>query len=61
MKNRLLILLVAIVGCASLVSAQGRRGLRINEVMVKNDSSMVDEYGNRSAWIELFNSTLRAA
>ncbi len=57
MKNRLLILLVAIVGCASLVSAQGRRGLRINEVMVKNDSSMVDEYGNRSAWIELFNST----
>lgn len=38
-------------------SAQGRRGLRINEVMVVNDSNYVDDYGLRNAWIELFNST----
>lgn len=50
-------MLVAAVVCSLVASAQGRRGLRINEVMVQNDSSVVDDYGNRSAWIELFNST----
>ncbi|MCH5222117.1 MAG: OadG family protein [Muribaculaceae bacterium] len=39
-----------------LASAQTRDALRINEVMVVNDNSLVDEYGNTSAWIELFNS-----
>jgi len=57
MKRQLIILLVAILGCASVVSAQGRRGLRINEVMVQNDSNYVDDYGRYTAWIELFNST----
>lgn len=36
--------------------AQSRDALRINEVMVVNDNSIVDEYGNTHAWIELFNS-----
>ncbi len=57
MKRKLTILIVAIVACATMASAQGRRGLRINEVMVQNDSSVVDDYGCRPAWIELFNST----
>lgn len=57
MKKRLYLLLVAVVACATVVSAQGRRGLRINEVMVQNNSNFVDDYGNRSAWVELFNST----
>ncbi|MCM1482698.1 MAG: OadG family protein [Muribaculaceae bacterium] len=57
MKKKLTLLLVAIVACAAVASAQGRRGLRINEVMVSNDSSIVDDYGRHSAWIELFNST----
>lgn len=38
-------------------AAQGRKSLRINEVMVANDSSIVDEYGQRTAWIELINPT----
>ncbi|MCM1309545.1 MAG: lamin tail domain-containing protein [Bacteroides sp.] len=38
-------------------AAQGRKSLRINEVMVKNDSSIVDDYGRHSAWIELHNPT----
>lgn len=38
------------------VSAQSRKALRINEVMVVNDSSIVDDYGRKSAWIELFNA-----
>ncbi len=37
--------------------AQGRRGLRINEVMVQNDSNYIDDYGLRHGWIELYNST----
>lgn len=57
MKKKLSILLIAIVGCAVAVSAQGRRGLRINEVMVQNDSNYVDDYGLHQAWIELYNST----
>ncbi len=57
MKKKLTLLLVAVVACVSIASAQGRRGLRINEVMVQNDSNYVDDYGNRSAWVELFNST----
>lgn len=58
MKNRILTLLVALLACAAVVSAQGRRGLKINEVMIANDSSsVVDDFGRYSAWVELFNST----
>lgn len=37
-------------------SAQARKALRINEVMVDNASNFVDDFGERNAWIELFNS-----
>lgn len=56
MKKIFLTLLVALAGCIAL-SAQSRGGLRINEVMVTNENSVVDDYGNREAWIELYNST----
>ena len=46
----------AILGSGLQASAQSRGALRINEVMVTNDSSIVDDYGRRSAGIELFNS-----
>lgn len=52
-----MLLAIAVCICAGIVSAQGRRGLRINEVMVKNESSVIDDYGRHAAWIELFNST----
>lgn len=45
----------AVMGVAA-ASAQSRGALRINEVMVNNQNSAIDEYGNRNAWIELFNS-----
>lgn len=57
MKKKLLTLLLIMVACATVASAQGRRGLRINEVMVQNNGSVVDDYGNHVAWVELFNST----
>lgn len=51
----LLLLLCFAVTATSF--AQGRRGLRINEVMVQNDSNYVDDYGLKHGWIELYNST----
>lgn len=35
--------------------AQGDRLIRINEFLVFNESNYVDDYGNHTAWIELFN------
>lgn len=58
MKRKLLVLALAVVAAgASLCSAQGRTGsLFINEVMVQNDSNLVDDFGQRSGWIELYNA-----
>ena len=50
-------MLVAVLMCGTVSMAQGRRGLRINEVMVQNDDNYVDDYGKHQAWIELYNST----
>lgn len=57
MKRKITIALALLVTSVSLTFAQGRRGLRINEVMVVNDSNFIDDYGRNSAWIELFNTT----
>lgn len=56
MKHKLMTLVIALIACANLCSAQSRGALRINEVMVQNDSNFIDDYGCYSAWIELFNS-----
>lgn len=56
MKRKLLMLVLAVAAGCAVMSAQSRSKLRINEVMVQNDSNMVDDYGQHSAWIELFNS-----
>jgi len=55
MKKHIILLLVLVTACAC-ASAQGRKSLRINEIMVQNDSGYVDDYGRYSAWIELFNT-----
>ncbi len=41
--------------CAPAAQAQTRQQLKINEVMVENYTSIVDDYGERHGWIELFN------
>ena len=58
MKRKLLVLaLAAVAAGATLCNAQGRTGsLFINEVMVQNDSNLVDDFGQRSGWIELYNA-----
>lgn len=47
---------LCVLGMSAGADAQNRRALKINEVMVVNDSSIVDDYGQKSAWIELFNA-----
>lgn len=56
--KRSITLLVAVLVAAMAVGAQAqsRKAVRINEVMVVNDSSIVDDYGVHNAWIELFNA-----
>lgn len=54
-KGLLLFLFVAFFSVCSI--AQSRNGLYINEVMIQNENSLVDEYGQRTAWIELKNTT----
>ena len=56
MRNKIFTLLLIVVACASVASAQSRKALRINEVMVQNIDNAVDDYGCRPAWVELFNA-----
>lgn len=56
MRKKLILLLAIFTGCCAISNAQARKGLRINEVMVVNEDNYVDDYGQRSAWVELFNS-----
>lgn len=52
---KVLALFIAIIVCGG-VSAQGMKDIRINEVLVKNSDSFIDDYGHRSGWIELHNT-----
>ncbi len=40
----------------TIAIAQSGSDLRINEILVENDSNFVDDFGQRNAWIEIFNS-----
>lgn len=51
----MIFLLLVTSGLAGL--AQGTAGLRINEILVNNVSNYEDDYGERSPWIEIINST----
>lgn len=56
MNKKIFLTLIAVVATLTTM-AQGRLDLRINEVMVQNDSNYVDQDGHRSAWIEIFNAS----
>lgn len=56
MIKKIAIAVTALLLCAGSGLAHDRKALRINEVMVTNTSGVVDEYGQRQAWIELFNA-----
>ena len=43
--------------CSLTMFGQGAKNIKINEVMTNNTASVVDEYGNHHAWIELANTS----
>ncbi len=56
--NKFKLLLSGIMfASASAVMAQGAKNIRINEVLTNNTTSIVDEFGQREAWIELENTS----
>ena len=50
-------LLLGVLVCASNVYAQNMSDMRLNEVLVTNTEGFEDDYGYRSGWIELFNTS----
>ena len=57
MKRSITLLVIVLVAAMAVATqAQDRKSLRINEVMIVNDTSIVDDYGEHHAWIELFNA-----
>ena len=54
-KTGILIVLLAAVCFNSY--GQGAKSLKINEVLIKNTENFQDDYGQRNAWIEIFNSS----
>lgn len=57
MNKKILGIFLLALCMVSLAEAQGRKGLRINEVLIVNETNYQDDYGCQSAWIELFNTT----
>lgn len=53
--NRVIFLLT-FLGMGYTSSAQNASDLRFNEILVYNDSNYVDDFGNHSSWIEIFNT-----
>lgn len=56
MKKHIFVVVTMLVAGCFVSNAQGLKALRINEVMVDNTSSVLDEYGQATPWLELFNS-----
>ena len=52
-----LIMLLGVVICASNLNAQNISDMRLNEVLVTNTEGFEDDYGFRSGWVELFNTS----
>lgn len=50
------VFIFALVIFTQNVKAQSIMDLRINEILVENDSNYEDDFGSRSSWIEIFNS-----
>ncbi len=62
MHNRLKVIFAGIIvllmaSGANTLKAQSATDLRLNEILVLNDSNYVDEFGQHSPWIEIVNSS----
>lgn len=54
------IITLSLIITGFFVYAQSTSDLRINEVLILNKTNYVDSYGNRGAWIEIFNSAFNS-
>lgn len=50
------VVLLGLVATFTKAYGQGLKDVRINEVLVVNENSYVDDHGHHSSWIELHNS-----
>ena len=53
--SRIFLFLFLSISCLAAIG-QGVRDLRFSEVLVKNETNCVDEYGVRSGWFEIYNT-----
>ncbi len=56
-KLSYLFLLLLVICCQTTSWAQGARNIKINEVLIGNEKSITDKYGNHLPWIELVNAS----
>lgn len=52
-----IVALLLIVVTSVSVNGQNALALKLNEILVINDSNAVDDFGEHSSWIEIFNSS----
>lgn len=57
MNNIKLLLFTLLTAGSSAIWAQGAKNIKLNEVLTNNTQSIVDECGERTAWIELANTS----
>lgn len=46
-----------VAGFSFSVKSQNAEALKLNEILVHNESNAVDDFGEHSSWIEIFNSS----
>ena len=56
-KKKIGILMLFVLFLSVGAKAQLATSMRINEVLVVNESNFVDDYGQRNGWIELYNGS----
>lgn len=56
MKKNIFVVVALLVVTAAAGWAHDRKALRINEVLVDNETNIIDEYGKHSPWLEVFNA-----
>ena len=57
MNKRIAGICLVLATAISGAFAQGTKSLKINEVLVTNENNFQDDYGQQSAWIEIFNTS----
>jgi len=48
---------MCLILCAFNAKSQNMTDMRLNEIVVENTDGFIDDYGNRSSWIEIYNTS----